>query len=169
MAATLQSTQPRTTGGGPERPRTAIAKRNPGSRVPIGDFFGLGKVGEPVATSSKGAPQMSLPTPDRAHLLTVEEAAECLGIGRTKTYELMMGGDLASIKIGSRRLIPVSSVAAYIQDQLGHIERPVPLTRDTVEALVESGEVRSITLGKYLFVSVDSLDAYVHGQQVIAS
>ena len=168
MAATLQSTQPRTTGGGPERPRTAIAKRNPGSRVPIGEFFGLGKVGEPVATSSKGA-AMSLPTPDRAHLLTVEEAAECLGIGRTKTYELMMGGDLASIKIGSRRLIAVSSVAAYIQDQLGRIERPVPMTSRTVEALVESGEVQSITVGKYLFVSVDSLDTYTRSQPQVAS
>lgn len=112
---------------------------------------------------------MSLPTPDRAHLLTVEEAAECLGIGRTKTYELMMGGALASIKIGSRRLIPVSSVATYIQDQLGRIERPVPLTRDTVEALVESGEVQSITVGKYLFVAVDSFDPYLDGQPQAAS
>ena len=112
---------------------------------------------------------MSLPTPDRAHLLTVEEAAECLGIGRTKTYELMMGGDLASIKIGSRRLIPVSSVTAYIRDQLGRVEAPEPLTKDTVEALVESGEVQSITLGRSMFISVDSLDAYVRGQQVVAS
>lgn len=112
---------------------------------------------------------MSLPTPDRAHLLTVEEAAECLGIGRTKTYELMMGGDLASIKIGSRRLVAVSSITAYIRDQLGHVEAPEALTKDTVEALVESGEVQSLTLGKYLFVSVDSLDAYVRGQQVVAS
>jgi excisionase family DNA binding protein len=112
---------------------------------------------------------MSLPTPDRAHLLTVDEAAECLGIGRTKTYELMMGGDLASIKIGSRRLIAVSSVAAYIQDQLARIERPIPLTRDTVEALVESGEVQSITLGKYLFVSVESLDTYARSQPQVAS
>lgn len=112
---------------------------------------------------------MSLPTPDRAHLLTVEEAAECLGIGRTKTYELMMDGALASIKIGSRRLIPVSSVAAYIRAQLGQIEAPELLTKDTVEELVETGQVQSITLGKYLFVSVDSLDAYVRGQRDIAS
>jgi excisionase family DNA binding protein len=109
---------------------------------------------------------MSLPTPDQAHLLTVEEAAECLGIGRTKTYELMMGGDLASIKIGSRRLVAVSSVTAYIRDQLGRIESPEPLTKDTIETLVESGEVQSITLGRYLFVSVDSLDAYARSQSL---
>lgn len=107
---------------------------------------------------------MTHTTPDQAHLLTVEEAAECLGIGRTKTYELMMGGALASIKIGSRRLIPVSSVTAYIRDQLGRIECPEPFTRDTIEGLIESGEVQSITLGKYLFVSVDSLDSYVRSQ-----
>ena len=112
---------------------------------------------------------MSLPTPDRAHLLTVEEAAECLGIGRTKTYELMTGGALASIKIGSRRLIPVRSVATYIREQLGQIETPEPLTKDTMEELVETGQVQSISLGKYLFVSVDSLDAYVRGQRDIAS
>lgn len=104
---------------------------------------------------------MTRSTPDQAHLLTVEEAAECLGIGRTKTYELMMSGALASIKIGSRRLIPVSSVTAYIRDQLGRIECREPLTRDTIEGLIESGEVQSITLGNYLFVSVDSLDSYV--------
>jgi excisionase family DNA binding protein len=109
---------------------------------------------------------MSLPTPDQAHLLTVEEAAECLGIGRTKTYELMMGGDLASIKIGSRRLVAVSSVTAYIRDQLGRIESPEPLTKNTIETLVESGEVQSITLGRYLFVSVDSLDAYARSQSL---
>jgi excisionase family DNA binding protein len=112
---------------------------------------------------------MSHPTPDQAHLLTVEEAAECLGIGRTKTYELMMRGGLASIKIGSRRLIPVSSVTNYIRDQLGGIEHPEPLTRDTLEALVESGQVQSITLGTYLFVSVDSLDSYVRSQPPVAS
>jgi len=112
---------------------------------------------------------MTHPTPDQAHLLTVEEAAECLGIGRTKTYELVMSGVLASIKIGTRRLIAVSSVTAYIRDQLGRIGSPDPLTKDTIEALVESGEVQSITLGKYLFVSVDSLDSYVRHQPEIAS
>ena len=113
---------------------------------------------------------MTHSAPDQAHLLTVEEAAECLGIGRTKTYELIMGGSLASIKIGSRRLIPVSSVTAFIRDQLGRIECPEPLTRDVIEGLIETGEVQSIALGSYLFVSVESLDAYVRSQpQVIAS
>lgn len=112
---------------------------------------------------------MTHPTSDQAHLLTVEEAAECLGIGRTKTYELMMSGALGSIKIGARRLIAVSSITAYIREQLGHVECPEPLTKDTIEALVESGEVQSISLGKYLFVSVDSLDTYVRSQPQVAS
>ncbi len=99
----------------------------------------------------------------------MRQAKALLGLGRTKTYELMTGGALASIKIGSRRLVPVSSVAAYIRKQLGQIETPEPLTKDAVEELVETGQVQSITLGKYLFVSVDSLDAYVRGQRDIAS
>ncbi|MBU4188918.1 MAG: helix-turn-helix domain-containing protein [Actinobacteria bacterium] len=112
---------------------------------------------------------MTHPIPDQAHLLTVEEAAECLGIGRTKTYELMMNGALASIKIGSRRLIAVRSVTAYIRDQLGQVESPASFTKDTLESLVESGEVQSITLGKYLFVSVDSLDVYLRERPEVAS
>ena len=104
------------------------------------------------------------PTPDQARLLTVVEAADCLGIGRTKTYELVMSGVLPSIKIGARRLISVSSVTAYIREKLGRDERRDLLTKGRLEALVESREVQAITLGEYLFVSVDSLDSYVHRQ-----
>lgn len=112
---------------------------------------------------------MKHPTPNHAHLLTVEQAAECLGIGRTKAYELVMGGQLASIKIGARRLIAVSSVTEYIREALGRADAHEPLTKDSLEALVESGDVQSITLGKYLFVSVDSLDSYVRQVSGIAS
>ena len=107
---------------------------------------------------------MTNPTPDQAHLLTVGEAADCLGIGRTKTYELVMSGVLPSIKIGARRLISVSSVTAYIREKLGRDERRDLLTKRRLEALVESREVQAITLGEYLFVSVDSLDSYVRRQ-----
>ncbi len=69
---------------------------------------------------------MKLPIPDRAHLLTIAEACQALGIGRTKTYELVMSGALASVKIGSRRLIAVSTIAEYIEHCL-HTE--VPPTR----------------------------------------
>ena len=39
-------------------------------------------------------------------LLTAEEAAEALSIGRTKVYELMAGGQLRSVHIGRSRRVP---------------------------------------------------------------
>jgi len=36
---------------------------------------------------------------------TVNEATEALGIGRTTIYELIKGGELAVVKIGSRTII----------------------------------------------------------------
>jgi excisionase family DNA binding protein len=46
-------------------------------------------------------------------LLTVEEAAERLGIGKTKTYALVMTGEIESVMIGRLRRIHVDSVAAF--------------------------------------------------------
>jgi excisionase family DNA binding protein len=47
-------------------------------------------------------------------LLTAEEAAEVLGIGRSKVYELMASGVLASVKIGSCRRVPAAALRAYV-------------------------------------------------------
>jgi excisionase family DNA binding protein len=46
-------------------------------------------------------------------LLTVEEAAAMLKIGRTNTYGLVMAGQLQSVKIG-RRLLVTSSLQHFI-------------------------------------------------------
>jgi excisionase family DNA binding protein len=37
------------------------------------------------------------------------------GIGRTKLYRLIKDGELKSVKIGKRRFIPDSAIAAYIE------------------------------------------------------
>lgn len=50
--------------------------------------------------------------PDRV-LLTVEEAAEQLGIGRTKTYALVKAGELESVQIGRLRRVPKSAIEDY--------------------------------------------------------
>ena len=47
-------------------------------------------------------------------LLTAGEAAELLGIGRTKTYQLIAGGRLASVKIGASRRIPMEALRSYV-------------------------------------------------------
>ena len=43
-------------------------------------------------------------------LLTPEEAAQTLSIGRSKLYELLRVGSLASVRIGGSRRIPVAAL-----------------------------------------------------------
>jgi excisionase family DNA binding protein len=47
-------------------------------------------------------------------LLTPTEAAEALGIGRSKLYELMRAGSVESVRIGAARRIPADALLAYI-------------------------------------------------------
>ncbi|HVL83209.1 MAG TPA: helix-turn-helix domain-containing protein [Pseudonocardia sp.] len=46
-------------------------------------------------------------------LLTAEEAAELLHIGRSKVYDLIRNGDLRSIKIGRLRRVPLDAVHEF--------------------------------------------------------
>ncbi len=50
-------------------------------------------------------------------LLTPEEAAERLSIGRTKLYELLAMGHIESVRIGSSRRIRTSALDRFV-DQL---------------------------------------------------
>jgi excisionase family DNA binding protein len=47
-------------------------------------------------------------------LLKPEEVAQCLGIGRSKVYELIRAGDLESVRIGACRRVPRAAIDAYI-------------------------------------------------------
>jgi excisionase family DNA binding protein len=47
-------------------------------------------------------------------LLTAEETAEILSIGRTKVYELMRLGLIESVKIHGCRRIPTEAVQNYV-------------------------------------------------------
>ncbi len=47
-------------------------------------------------------------------LLTPEEAAHSLGVGRTKLYELLKTGALGSVQIGGSRRIPVGELANLV-------------------------------------------------------
>ena len=44
-------------------------------------------------------------------------AARMLGLGRTKIYELLDTGELASVKVGRARLIVVSNLRGFIENQ----------------------------------------------------
>ena len=48
-------------------------------------------------------------------LLTVQQAAEMLGIGRSTLYELLGAGELQSVKLGGSRRIPFSAVREYVE------------------------------------------------------
>ncbi len=43
--------------------------------------------------------------------LTVEQAAEVLGVGRSTAYELVRSGDLTSIRLRRRIVVPVAHLA----------------------------------------------------------
>lgn len=53
-----------------------------------------------------------------ADLLTVEEAAGRLRIGRTKMYGLIAAGEVESVTIGTLRRIPSECLTAYVSDLL---------------------------------------------------
>lgn len=47
-------------------------------------------------------------------LLTPEEAAKALRIGRNKVYELIASGELPSVKLGRCRRIPVDALRRFV-------------------------------------------------------
>ena len=49
-------------------------------------------------------------------LLKPGEAAEMLGIGRTKLFELLASGDLESVCIGHSRRIPLDALQSYLTE-----------------------------------------------------
>jgi excisionase family DNA binding protein len=48
-------------------------------------------------------------------LLTVEQAAEELQIGRTKMFALLDRGEVASIKVGGSRRVPYDELVTYVK------------------------------------------------------
>lgn len=47
-------------------------------------------------------------------LLKPEEAAEVLGIGRSKLYELLAAGAIESVRIGSCRRVPADALEDFV-------------------------------------------------------
>lgn len=50
-------------------------------------------------------------------LLSIEDAAAALSIGRSKTYELISEGKLLTVSIGRRRLVRADSIRAIAQGE----------------------------------------------------
>jgi excisionase family DNA binding protein len=52
--------------------------------------------------------------PEPRRMLTVEQAAEALGIGRTSMFALIKSGEVKSVRIGHSRRVPADAIAAYV-------------------------------------------------------
>ncbi|GAA1870939.1 hypothetical protein GCM10009836_59540 [Pseudonocardia ailaonensis] len=52
-------------------------------------------------------------------VLTIEEAAERLGIGRTLMYALVSAGAVESVRIGRLRRVPTDALATYVEGLRG--------------------------------------------------
>jgi excisionase family DNA binding protein len=66
-------------------------------------------------------------------LLTVIEAAAMLGVGRTKAYELIAGGELQVVHIGRAARVPVIAVHRHVEALLSpppRTMRRAPRRRD---------------------------------------
>lgn len=59
-------------------------------------------------------------------LFTPEQAAELLGLGRTKLYELLAAGDLRSVRIGACRRIPSSALHDFVSRLLAEADAGAP-------------------------------------------
>ncbi|MFK7878085.1 MAG: helix-turn-helix domain-containing protein [Paracoccaceae bacterium] len=62
---------------------------------------------------------MTHTTPQQPIAVSPDEAARLAGVGRTTLYAALAKGDLKSIKIGTRRLIKVSAIHDWLQENEG--------------------------------------------------
>lgn len=64
-------------------------------------------------------PEMTSRTPVPRLAFRIDEAAESAGLSRSKLYEEMALGNLHFVKCGSRRLIPVAELEAFLSRLAG--------------------------------------------------
>lgn len=89
---------------------------------------------------------------------SVEEAAGLLGISRTKAYECVRAGQLRTIEIGRRLLVPAAALDTLLGDDRVRTRRRTPGRRveegmsnvEVVGRLTRDGELRSTRSGSAL-------------------
>ena len=58
--------------------------------------------------------------------VSINDASQMLGIKRDLLYRLVRAGDLPSITIGTRRVIPTSAIRRFVEERAGEqAEAPV--------------------------------------------
>lgn len=76
---------------------------------PLAPSQGSGAVTVPLP--AEGGQARSVPR----LLLTVEEAARSLHVGRTTAHELVLSGRLESVTVGRLRRVPVDGLVAFVK------------------------------------------------------
>jgi excisionase family DNA binding protein len=70
-------------------------------------------------------PDLAPAVRDQPHRLAypVNEAADLLGVSRSQLYELFSTGEVASVKIGARRLVRHEALVAYLDRlEVDHVQ-----------------------------------------------
>jgi excisionase family DNA binding protein len=58
---------------------------------------------------------MKNPVPVNERLnVSVKEATQIIGIGRSRLYQIINAGELRTIRIGKRRLVPVDAIRDFV-------------------------------------------------------
>lgn len=75
---------------------------------------------------------------DQPLTLTVEQAARVLGIGRSTAYELVHTGDIPSLRLGRRIVIPVGKIAESLGMAPNQVQRLLEPARASTAESAES-------------------------------
>ncbi|MDP2292975.1 MAG: helix-turn-helix domain-containing protein [Actinomycetota bacterium] len=60
-------------------------------------------------------PDRSVPDPDTKPTLTVQEVARILGIARASAFRAIEAGEIPSIRVGRRILVPTAALRTLLQ------------------------------------------------------
>lgn len=104
----------RTLGGMPTGTRAPLT-RLPVQRVAIGGMPAPTRLEAAIAelaAALREEIEASLEAPRAPQLLSIPEAARRAGISRTLIYSLIASGELRTVKVGRRRLVPEHELAA---------------------------------------------------------
>lgn len=71
---------------------------------------------------------------DHPLTLTVEQAAKLLGIGRSTAYELVHTGDIPSLRLGRRIVVPVCQVEAMLGGPADTVRKDASIGHGSREA-----------------------------------
>lgn len=69
---------------------------------------------------------------DHPLTLTVEQAAKLLGIGRSTAYELVHTGDIPSLRLGRRIVVPTCQLAKQLGMDAPSVGAPATLSPDSI-------------------------------------